>query len=248
MNALTPRESAAPGSDVSDRDLARTVGCVVAVVRPAVAGVRVASLVAGLTPIPVVNAYPRRDAPGRAHWWVAPVGLVSTVAVAWPGLLGPVARVVPVGTVLGFANQAVVVVGVAGEYGVTDFHGQVDLAARVLARRHIDAHELLGEHTSVKELVPVGQVWAQARGGVGGAVGAARSVWHAARAVRTALDARPQPAPAFDLLGRLPMIGAVAGYLGERATLGTVRDRASDGAQIVGLEAAFAGAPSPEGD
>ncbi|MDF0530075.1 hypothetical protein P0W64_06360 [Tsukamurella sp. 8F] len=247
MNALSPRESTAPATAVSDRELARTVGCVVAVARPAVAGLRLASLLAGLTPVPVVNAYPRRDAAGRADWWILPVGTATTVLVAWPSALGPLARLLPVGTVLGFANQTVIAVGVAGEYGVTDYHQQVELVARVLARRQIDAAELLPE-VSVSALIPVGDVVAQARSGLFGVVGAARSVLGGVRAAQRALGTRPQPAPVFDLLGRVPVVGAVAGYLGESATLRPVRDRAADGARILGLEAVFAGSPAGEGD
>jgi hypothetical protein len=39
------------------------------------------------------------------------------------------------------------------------------------------------------------------------------------RALGNELDARPQPGPTFALLGNIPVIGVVAGYLGERGAL-----------------------------
>ncbi len=158
MNALEPRGGAVTGA-VSDLDLARTVGVFVTVARPAVAGARFVSTLAGLTPIPVVNGYPRRDADGRSRWWVIPVGAVSTVAVAWPGALGIVARLLPVQTYLGFANQTLVVVGVAGEHGVDEVPEQIDLVARVLSRRQIDARALLGDHPGFPATPTTTRVW-----------------------------------------------------------------------------------------
>ncbi|KXO89698.1 hypothetical protein AXK56_05875 [Tsukamurella pulmonis] len=246
MNALEPRGGAVTGT-VSDLDLARTVGVFVAAARPAVAGARFVSTLAGLTPIPVVNGYLRRDADGRSRWWVIPVGAVSTVAVAWPGALGVVARLLPLQTYLGFANQTLVVVGVAGEHGVDQVPEQIDLVARVLSRRQIDARTLLGDHPGFQDLVPVRETTDKLRGGVFSAVGAVRDVLGMVKSARSALEARPKPAGVFDTLGKLPVVGAAAGYVGEFATLRIVEARASDGAKILGLEAAFAGGAAPSG-
>lgn len=244
MNALEPRGGAVAAS-VTDLELARTVGVFVTVARPAVAGARFVSNLAGLTPIPVVNGYVRRDADGRARWWVVPVGAVSTVAVAWPGALGVIARLLPVQTYLGFANQTLVVVGVAGEHGVTEVPEQIDLVARVLARRRIDSRALLGDHPGFQDLVPVRETTEKLRGGLFSAVGAVRDVVHTVRTARSALESRPRPAGVFDTLGRLPVVGAAAGYVGEFIALRVVEAGASDGAKIVGLEAVLAGTATP---
>ncbi|MCS3780704.1 hypothetical protein [Tsukamurella ocularis] len=246
MNALEPRGGAVTGT-VTDLELARTVGVFVTVARPAVAGVRVVSTLAGLTPIPLVNGYLKRDADGRSRWWVIPVGAVSTVAVAWPGALGFVARLLPLQTYLGFANQTLVVVGVAGEHGVDQVPEQIDLVARVLARRQIDARALLGDQPGFQDLVPVRETSEKLRGGVFSAFGAVRDVLHTVKSARAALESRPRPGGVFDTVGRLPVVGAAAGYVGEFATLRIVEARASDGAKILGLEAAFAGSAAPSG-
>ncbi|GAB3133175.1 hypothetical protein GCM10027289_22530 [Tsukamurella serpentis] len=239
MNALSPRGGAV-SAEVTDLELARTVGVFVSVARPAVAGARLVSTLAGMTPIPVVNGYLRRDADGRSRWWVIPVGAVTTIAVAWPSALGFVARVLPVQPYLGFANQTVVIVGVAGEHGITDKPEQIDLVARVLARRDIDARELLGPAPGFGDFVPVRETADKLRGGLRSAFGAAREVVHTVRSARSALAGRPRPATAFDFLGKLPVVGVVAGYAGEFATLRIVESHASDGAKILGLEASLA--------
>lgn len=246
MNALEPRGGAVTG-DVTDLELARTVGVFVTVTRPAVTGARFVSTLAGLTPIPIVNGYLRRDPDGRSRWWVIPVGAVTTVAVAWPNALGFVARVLPLQPYLGFANQTIVVVGVAGEHGVDEVPEQIDLVARVLARRQIDARELLGANPGWRDLVPVQETTNRLRGGIGSAFGAVREVVHTVKSARSALDARPRPASTFDTLSKLPVIGAFAGYVGEFATLRNVESRASDGAKILGLEAVLAGERAPSG-
>lgn len=241
MNALTPREGAVPQAAAADLEVARTVGLFVTVVRPAAGGVRVVSNLAGLTPIPLVNDYLRRDADGRGDWWVSPVGAITTIAVAWPGVLGPLARLLPVQPVLGFANQTLLVVGVAGEHGISGFDEQVDLAARVLLRRHIVSRDLLGEHPGLGVLVPVTATAREARAGMGAAIRTFGRIRHAWKAAQVVLEARPRPAPLFGAAGRLPFVGAVAGYLGERLTLDPVASRAADGAKILGLELALTG-------
>lgn len=245
MNALEPRGGSVTG-EVTDLELARTIGVFVTAARPAVAGARFVSTLAGLTPIPVVNGYLHRDANGRSRWWVIPVGAVSTVVVAWPGALGFVARLLPLQTYLGFANQTIVVVGVAGEHGVDQLPEQIDLVARVLARRQIDARALLGGAPGFQDLVPVRETANRVRGGVRSAFGAARDVLHTVKSARSALEARPRSAAPFDMLGRLPVVGAVAGYVGEFATLRVIETQASDGAKILGLEAVLTGAAPVE--
>lgn len=244
MNALEPRGGAVT-AEVTDLELARTVGVFVTVARPAVAGARFLSTLVGLTPIPVVNSYLQRDADSRSRWWVFPVGAVTTVAVAWPNALGFVAKVLPLQPYLGFANQTVVVLGVAGEHGINEMPEQIELVARVLARRQIDPRQLLGDAPGFEDLVQVHDTANRLRGGVRSAFGAARDVLHTVKSARAALEARPRPAAAFDFLGKLPVVGAVAGYVGEFATLGVVEARASDGAKILGLEAVLAASVPP---
>ena len=52
----------------------------------------------------------------RAQWWVNRVGSINTIGVAFPNVFGVWAQRLPVTTVLGFVNQAMVLVAVAREY------------------------------------------------------------------------------------------------------------------------------------
>ncbi|MFC9557827.1 hypothetical protein ACFTWF_44270 [Rhodococcus sp. NPDC056960] len=144
----------------------------------------------------------------RARWWVTRIGAVNTLAVAFPGMFGVLLNRLPIQDVLGFANQAVVLVAVAREHGVTKRSDQVDLLASVLCARETDARAVLagaGDEEPVRRPFPLIDV-----------------LWRTARTVRALgneLDARPQPGPTFALLGNIPVIGVVAGYLGERGAL-----------------------------
>lgn len=168
--------------------------------------------------VPGTAAWERASDERRARWWLTRFGLLNTIVVAFPGVLGPVAKRLPLQDLLGFANQTLVLIAVARELGVTDRAAQVDLLAAVLCRREVDARTLLaapdsdsaaaGDRpapaTGWRPLAALGGMWATAR---------------VLRAIPDELARRPQPSRPWRALGHLPLVGAVADYLGERGAL-----------------------------
>lgn len=149
----------------------------------------------------------------RAHWWVTRLGAINTIAVAFPGIFGVLLNRLPIQDLLGFANQAVVLIAVAREHGVTERAEQVELLASVLCRREADARALLADHAPAEHL-DNGSQWRPLA-----LVGALWRTARTFRAISEELDKRPQPGKAFRLFGKIPVVGVIAGYLGERGAL-----------------------------
>lgn len=161
--------------------------------------------------VPGTAAWERAGDERRARWWLTRFGTLNTIVVAFPGVLGPVAKRLPLQDLLGFANQTLVLIAVARELGVTDRTAQVELLASVLCAREIDARTALtgDEHETRaprgwRPLAALGGLWSTAR---------------VLRAIPGELDKRPQPTAVWRLLGHVPLVGAVADYLGERGTM-----------------------------
>ncbi|MGW0041288.1 hypothetical protein [Rhodococcus sp. NPDC003348] len=162
--------------------------------------------------VPGTASWERAGDERRARWWLTRLGLLNTVVVAFPGVLGPVAKKLPLQDLLGFANQTLVLIAVARELGVTDRTAQVDLLASVLCNREIDARTLLSreeqdrpeESRGWRPLAALGGMWSTAR---------------VLRAIPDELHKRPQPSRPWRALGNLPLVGAIADYLGERGAL-----------------------------
>ncbi|ABG97722.1 conserved hypothetical protein [Rhodococcus jostii RHA1] len=149
----------------------------------------------------------------RARWWVTRIGALNTIAVAFPGMFGVLLNRLPIQDVLGFANQAVVLVAVAREYGMTNRSDQVDLLASVLCRRDTDASAVLAD-TTRSDSADGESVWRPF-----GLIGALWRTGRTVRALSDELDKRPAPGSTYSLLGNIPVVGVVAGYLGERGAL-----------------------------
>lgn len=165
-----------------------------------------------LAEVPGTAAWERAGDEQRARWWVTRLGLLNTIVVAFPGVLGPVVKRLPLQDLLGFANQTLVLIAVARELGVTDRGAQVDLLASVLCRREVDARALLTADRAQSAASPTGWRPLAALGGL----------WAAARVLRAIPDElhkRPQSGQPWRTLGRLPLVGAIADYLGERDAL-----------------------------
>ncbi|MFD1811512.1 hypothetical protein [Rhodococcus gannanensis] len=162
--------------------------------------------------VPGTAAWERAGDERRARWWLTRFGTLNTIAVALPGVFGPLARRLPMQEALGFANQTLVLVAVARELGVTDRTAQVEMLASVLCGRKIDARTLLSGGESDGDTASTG--W-HPFAGLGGLWATARAL----RAIPDELHRRPQPARAWQVLGHLPVVGAVASYLGERGAL-----------------------------
>ncbi|MFF0815375.1 hypothetical protein ACFYVR_09520 [Rhodococcus sp. NPDC003318] len=162
--------------------------------------------------VPGTAAWERSGDERRARWWITRLGLLNTVVVAFPGVLGPVVKRLPLQDLLGFTNQALVLIAVARELGVTDRAAQVDLLASVLCGRDVDARTLLAsdepEHPESavrwRPLAALGGLWSTAR---------------VLRAIPGELHKRPQPGRPWRAFGHLPLVGAIADYVGERGAL-----------------------------
>ncbi|MFD4291908.1 hypothetical protein ACFWPA_04380 [Rhodococcus sp. NPDC058505] len=162
--------------------------------------------------LPGTAAWEQASDERRARWWLTRLGLLNTIVVAFPGVLGPVAKRLPLQDLLGFANQTLVLIAVARELGVTDRTAQVELLASVLCRREIDARTLLTADQRERDEEPRGWRPLAALGGM----------WQTARVLRAIpgeLQRRPQPSRPWRALGHLPLVGAIADYLGERGAL-----------------------------
>lgn len=151
--------------------------------------------------LPGTRAWDDMGADDRIRWWVWRIGALNTVAVAYPGVLGIVGRLLPVQDLLGFANQALVLCAVARELGVIEPHRQARMLAEVLCGRDTDE---------------VNEPARAAPSNLRTAVWRLPSVLDA---VGDELAKRPQPRAPFRYLGMLPAIGAVASYFGECGAL-----------------------------
>ncbi|MET9200095.1 hypothetical protein [Gordonia sp. NPDC003585] len=160
---------------------------------------------------PGTKGWSERPMNKRASWWVSRIGTINTGAVAFPGVFGAWTKKLPVASVLGFANQAMVLVAIAREYGVTDRAKQVRLLGAVLCQR-----DLVDPDVGV-ESKPALPAEGKAR-----KKSLTRAVWDTAktlRAISDELDRRPQPIFFFRMLAWIPLIGAPALYIGERLAL-----------------------------
>lgn len=150
----------------------------------------------------------------RRDWWIRRVGPISTLAVAYPGVFGVVADRLPLQTVIGFAQQAILLCAVARAYGVEDRHRQADLLARVLCKRQIESKALLAKPDT-------GSTDGQDSSGL---VQTAWSGLGKSRAVLGELARRPTSRQPWRMLGALPLVGAAADYIGETSALRRAAD------------------------
>ncbi|MCZ4651770.1 hypothetical protein O4157_10015 [Gordonia amicalis] len=166
---------------------------------------------------PGTKGWGERSKHKRASWWVTRIGTLNTGAVAFPGVFGVWAKRLPVTPYLGFVNQAMVLVAIAREYGVTERGRQVALLASVLCGRDISAPDVDPESGAALPTDPDERKKSLFRG-----------IWDAAkllRAVDDEFEKRPQPMALFRMLGYIPVIGAPATYVGERFALSTAARR-----------------------
>lgn len=169
--------------------------------------------------VPGTAAWAAMDVPARTHWWVRRVGRFTTLLAAVPGIGGALANRLPVSKALGAAGQGLLLVAIAGEYGVRDEARLVELLGAVLFRRQLRvggpdqaadvaadarAAELTGDLAApdtTPTLVRIG-----------------RAVWRlgsALFAVEDELDKRPHGRFYHDWIGLLPVVGVVGKYFGE---------------------------------
>jgi hypothetical protein len=152
----------------------------------------------------------------RERWWADRASRIAAGVSAAPRFLGKLADLLPLQNTVGTAVQSVVVLGVAGEHGVSDPAQRVSLLARVL----------LGRDLPAKRVTPL---LARARGtyrddalGRPGEHGILRTLWRVSRLlgrIDEALDARPKGKLRHRALSNLPVVGVLGGYAAEREGL-----------------------------
>lgn len=169
--------------------------------------------------VPGTAAWAAMDVPVRSRWWVRRVGRFTTLIAAVPGLGGALANRLPVSKAVGAAGQGLLLVAIAGEHGVRDEDGLVNLLGAVMFDRELhvvaatDAEDVAADARAAEltgDLAEKGSTPTLPRVG--------RAVWRLGRAlfaVEDELDKRPHGNLLHEGLGMLPVVGAVGKYLGE---------------------------------
>jgi hypothetical protein len=153
----------------------------------------------------------------RDQWWADRVSRFAAGVAAAPRFAGKLADLLPLQNVVGTVVQSMVVLGVAGERGVTDPAERVALLTRVLTDRDLSADRvrpLLSHAKGTYRQDAFG-----AREERRGARGTARTLWRVARLlsrIDDALDARPKGKLRHRTLANLPVVGVFGGYAAER--------------------------------
>ncbi len=163
---------------------------------------------------------PELPAGQRDDWWADRVSRVAAAAGGLPRLAGRLADLLPLQNTVGTAVQSLVVLGVAGEHGVTDPAERVSLLARVLLARDLPPERVRPLLERVRGAYT--ETALGAREDRAGLAGAARTVWRAARLlgrIDEALDARPKGRLGARALSQLPVVGVIGGYAAEREAL-----------------------------
>ncbi|MCI2417698.1 hypothetical protein MOQ72_09685 [Saccharopolyspora sp. K220] len=160
----------------------------------------------------------------RCDWWATRVGRFLALVAGLPRFGGVITSRLPIRNALGITGQSLVLCAIAAEHGVTDQAVKVQLIGAVLLDREISA-ELAAGHAEDDERVTelTEDIDASRREhGRPTPKALARTVWRMARAlweIDAELDKRPQGGFFHELLGNVPIVGVVGGYLGERSAL-----------------------------
>ena len=163
---------------------------------------------------PGTGAWEKLSMDERAAWWVSQVGSLTSAAPAFPGMFGAWSKKLPAGALLGAASQALIVLAIGREYGITDRNEQIDLLGSVLFGRDLDGSEV--KHAAREEVPEDNRAKA-----------IFRSLWDiglALMSVEKELGARQQSPTMLQHLTWVPVVGAVASYVGERIALRRAAD------------------------
>ncbi|SFD58435.1 hypothetical protein SAMN04487819_101128 [Actinopolyspora alba] len=188
--------------------------------------------------LPGSSAWDAMTVSQRCDWWSLRVGRFLAAIVGLPRFGGVITSKLPLRNALGTVAQGLVLVAVAGEHGLHDRTEQVRMIAHVMLGRDMSREVAAGggserqwtEQRLVDERRAVELTGELTDGRRSRPRALARAVWRMARAlweVHAALDARPQGRLHHEVLGSLPVVGVVGGYLGERAALRSIARKAS---------------------
>lgn len=222
---------------ISDRQLAQALGWVVAIAVPLLDRVaetdplhlkqrvaghgssrtshaldRAAALVQSRS-LPGTEGWEAKPISERSRWWANRIGGIGSAMASVPSVFGALASRFPVQDALGFATQAVALCAVAREHGVTDRAELVQLLAEVLCGRKLSPTDLAAP---VADPPPHGS----RRGRLTAGAKVASGLWQIARIAWSftgELGKRPHGPQSFHYLSKLPVVGAVGGFLYENA-------------------------------
>jgi len=159
---------------------------------------------------------PELPAAERAQWWADRVSRFAAGVSAAPRFAGKLVDLLPLQNTVGSAVQSLLVLGVAGEHGVTAPADRVSLLARVLLDRPLSA-------AAVEPLLQRAKgVYGEEALGTKGERGVVSSLWRVARLlgrIDDALDERPKGKLRHRALSNLPVVGVVGGYAAEHEGL-----------------------------
>src|SRR4051794_1058999 len=171
-------------------------------------------------------ALPRAE---RAGWWADQASGVAAGVSAAPRFLGRLADLLPLQNTVGTAVQSLVVLGVAGEHGVTDPAERVALLAQVLLGRDLPPEKVRPLLTHA-----TGTYRDEALGAKRGPV---RTIWRMSRLlgrIDDTLDARPKGKLHHRALANLPVVGVFGGYAAEREGLRRAARRTAEALRVSG--------------
>ncbi|WP_433871459.1 hypothetical protein [Saccharopolyspora sp. CA-218241] len=176
--------------------------------------------------LPGSTAWDAMSVEQRCDWWAQRVGRVLALIAGLPRFGGVITSRLPIRNALGITGQGLVLCAIAGELGVTDPVVRVRLLAAVLLERDLSPEVAAGpdpeaDDERAAELTEDLDA-AEREHGRATPKAVARTVWRMARAlweIDSELDKRPQGRFYHELVGSVPVIGVVGGYLGERSAL-----------------------------
>lgn len=171
----------------------------------------------------------------RCDWWARRVGRFLALLAGLPRFGGAITSRLPIRNALGVAGQGLVLCAIAAEHGVTDQTLQVRLIAKVLLERELSTEVASGRSggSQIEDDARTAELTedldeSRRKHGRPTPKAVARTVWRMARALwemNAELDKRPQGRFYHELIGSVPVVGVVGGYLGERSALRTVARR-----------------------
>ncbi|GAA4414391.1 hypothetical protein ACFQV2_04665 [Actinokineospora soli] len=177
--------------------------------------------------LPGTEAWAAMTVAEREKWWVNRVGRFTVLIASIPGVGGALADRLPIQTTLATASQGLVLSAIGLENGL-DNAERVQLIAYVLFNREIDLALARGdkdakadEDAATADLTQELDASATKHGRVT-VKAAARTLWRFGKtlyALGEELDKRPQGRFYHQVIGMLPVIGALGDYLGERSAL-----------------------------
>ncbi|MEU6266612.1 hypothetical protein [Saccharopolyspora shandongensis] len=174
--------------------------------------------------VPGSSAWDAMSIEQRCDWWASRVGRFLALVAGLPRFGGVITSRLPIRNALGITGQGLVLCAIAAEHGVTDQAVKVQLIAEVLLGRELSDELAAGRAEDDERVSELTEELDAARREHGRATPKAvvRTVWRMARAlweIDSELDKRPQGRLHHELLGSIPVVGVVGGYLGERSAL-----------------------------